>query len=210
MASEEKIVLVNKDWREQIDRIRDEKPALILTDPPYHDIEMYREILDTFLAGKNLQIILFKDPRVNLGLGSDEVQFWVKETSTKNFQKNCGNFVEEIMIWRNYDICAFNPLHWSQMTGVHTDKLVLRETLHPAQKPITLLERLIGIYSYRGDTVVDLCAGSFGTAIACSNLRRNFLGFEIDNDTWEVGVQRVRMSARVWTQSIVWEGRTDK
>ena len=31
---------------------------------------------------------------------------------------------------------------------------------HPTQKPVLLLERLIGIYSNKGDTVLDNCMGS--------------------------------------------------
>lgn len=63
--------------------------------------------------------------------------------------------------------------------------------IHPTQKPVDLLEYLILTYSNEGDTVLDFAAGSYSTAIACINTRRNFIGIEIDKDYYRSGRQRV-------------------
>lgn len=53
------------------------------------------------------------------------------------------------------------------------------EKLHPTQKPIKLLERLIEIFTDPGDVVIDPCAGSGSTLVACDNMNRKGFGFEI-------------------------------
>lgn len=63
--------------------------------------------------------------------------------------------------------------------------------LHPTQKPVALLEYLIKTYTLEGETVLDNCAGSFSTAIACLNTKRNFIGIEKDAHYFQVGKDRI-------------------
>lgn len=50
--------------------------------------------------------------------------------------------------------------------------------IHPTQKPVVVLKRLIGIFTDPGDVVIDPCAGSGSTLRACMELDRNCYGFE--------------------------------
>jgi site-specific DNA-methyltransferase (adenine-specific) len=50
--------------------------------------------------------------------------------------------------------------------------------LHPTQKPVALFEYLIKTYTSEGDLVLDNCAGSGTTGVACKNLNRNFILIE--------------------------------
>lgn len=52
--------------------------------------------------------------------------------------------------------------------------------IHPAQKPVSLMKKLIEIFTDEGDVVIDPCFGSGSTARACQELNRNFYGFEIN------------------------------
>ena len=52
--------------------------------------------------------------------------------------------------------------------------------IHPTQKPVNLLRRLIEIFTDVGDVVIDPCAGSGSTLRACAETNRNCYGFEID------------------------------
>ena len=52
--------------------------------------------------------------------------------------------------------------------------------IHPAQKPIKVLKRLIEIFTDPGDVVIDPCAGSGSTLRAAHELGRSAFGFEID------------------------------
>lgn len=54
--------------------------------------------------------------------------------------------------------------------------------LHPTQKPIGLLKRLIKLFTDEGDVVIDPCAGSGSTLVAALELNRKAYGFEIDKD----------------------------
>lgn len=54
--------------------------------------------------------------------------------------------------------------------------------IHPTQKPIPVLKRLIEIFTDSGDVVIDPCAGSGSTLRAAAELNRNAFGFEIKKD----------------------------
>ena len=54
----------------------------------------------------------------------------------------------------------------------------LEQVLHPTQKPVALFEYLIKTYTNEGDLVLDNCAGSFTTAIAAENTKRNWICME--------------------------------
>ena len=49
---------------------------------------------------------------------------------------------------------------------------------HPTQKPVALFEYLIKTYTNEGDLVLDNCAGSGTTGVACKNLNRNYILIE--------------------------------
>ena len=69
----------------------------------------------------------------------------------------------------------FNWMVWNK-DGKSTPRL------HPTQKPVNVLERLIEIFTDEGDVVIDPCAGSGSTLIAARNLKRHSYGFEIEKD----------------------------
>lgn len=54
--------------------------------------------------------------------------------------------------------------------------------LHPTQKPIGVLKRLIEIFTDEGDVVIDPCCGSGSTLVASRSLKRKSYGFEIEKE----------------------------
>lgn len=54
--------------------------------------------------------------------------------------------------------------------------------IHPTQKPIKVLKRLIEIFTDKGDVVIDPCAGSGSTLRAAAELGRDAYGFEIKKE----------------------------
>ena len=54
--------------------------------------------------------------------------------------------------------------------------------IHPTQKPVKLLKRLIEVFTDPGDVVIDPCAGSGSTLRAAYELGRESYGFEIKKD----------------------------
>ena len=70
-----------------------------------------------------------------------------------------------------------------------TDKQ--KVSLHPTQKPVSLLEYLIKTYTNEGETVLDFTAGSFSTGVASLNTNRKFLGIEMNEEYFNIGVNRM-------------------
>ena len=64
--------------------------------------------------------------------------------------------------------------------------------LHPTQKPVNLLEYLIKTYTNEGETVLDNCIGSGTTAIACMNTKRNYIGFELNKEYFDIAEKRIK------------------
>ena len=54
-----------------------------------------------------------------------------------------------------------------------------------------LLEYLIRTYTNPGETVLDSCAGSGSTAVACIHTGRNFIGFETDAEYFRKAAERI-------------------
>ena len=57
--------------------------------------------------------------------------------------------------------------------------------VHPTQKPVPLLRRLIEIFTDRGDVVIDPCAGSGTTLLAAEQCGRKAYGFEIKKNFYK-------------------------
>lgn len=89
-----------------------------------------------------------------------------------------GNCEYAILLYRdklpkfnNHGNMVFNCFDWQKDT--ETPKI------HPTQKPVQLLERLIEIFTDPDEVVIDPCAGSGTTLLAAKNLNRRAYGFEI-------------------------------
>ena len=63
--------------------------------------------------------------------------------------------------------------------------------IHPTQKPVKLLKRLIDIFTDPGDVVIDPVAGSGSTLRAAAEMRRNSYGFEIDRNFYREAKEKM-------------------
>jgi site-specific DNA-methyltransferase (adenine-specific) len=78
--------------------------------------------------------------------------------------------------FRNNGKMIFNCIDWPRDGE--------SEKIHPTQKPVELLKKLISIFTDEGDVVIDPCAGSGSTLIAAERLNRKGFGFEIKKEFW--------------------------
>jgi DNA modification methylase len=78
---------------------------------------------------------------------------------------------------------------WQGLTGASTKH-------HPAPYPVELAERLIRMFSFVGDTVLDPFMGTASTNIAAGRCGRNSIGTEIDPHYFELARKRVDASSR--------------
>ncbi len=74
---------------------------------------------------------------------------------------------------------------WSGLTGASTKE-------HPAPFPLELAERLVRMFSFVGDTVLDPFLGTGTTTVAAAKWARNSIGFEIDPHYYEMALKRVK------------------
>ena len=63
--------------------------------------------------------------------------------------------------------------------------------IHPTQKPVNVLKKLIEIFTDPGETVIDPCCGSGSTLRAASELGRNAFGFEIDRNFYREAKEKM-------------------
>lgn len=89
--------------------------------------------------------------------------------------RNGAQFDENGKTIRGSGHMVFNWFQWEK-DGKEIPKI------HPAQKPVKVLKRLIEIFTDPGDVVIDPCFGSGSTARAAVELGRNFYGFEINKE----------------------------
>lgn len=80
---------------------------------------------------------------------------------------------------------VFNCFDFPQESGKYPPHI------HPTQKPLALLERLIELFTDKGDVVIDPTAGSGVSLLAAANLGRSAYGFEIKKAFVEQSRKRI-------------------
>ena len=80
----------------------------------------------------------------------------------------------------------FNCIDWERDT--ETPKV------HPTQKPVQLLKKLIDIFTDEGEVVIDPCCGSGTTLLAAQQMMRRSYGFEVDKNFFKDAKEKVLSS----------------
>ena len=114
--------------------------------------------------------------------------FFVKDYSSQVLKANMkivGATEHAVVLYReklpkfnNHGEMVFNWMKWSRDT-----KDIPK--IHPTQKPVSLLAKLIRIFTDEGDVVIDPCCGSASTLRAAALLNRHSYGFEISKDIYK-------------------------
>lgn len=104
-----------------------------------------------------------------------------KESSAKKFGGTVGNRPSHVKEYvREYTNYPTSILEFKSERGSH-----------PTQKPVALLEYLVKTYTSEGETVLDNCMGSGSTGVACVNTNRNFIGYELNEDYFNIAKDRI-------------------
>jgi site-specific DNA-methyltransferase (adenine-specific) len=124
----------------------------------------------------------------------DAVQSFLANNRLKEENYKGVNYVTVSSKVRNFDRAG------SVMFAIHhgmNEKSIIKQqkyhydNIHPTQKPVRLLERLLALVSKEGDLVLDPFSGSASVAIAAYNTARQFIGFEIDKEYYEASAERL-------------------
>lgn len=85
----------------------------------------------------------------------------------------------------------FNWFEWKRDNSKQYTKI------HPTQKPIGVLKRLIEIFTDEGDVVIDPCAGSGSTLRAAFESGRNSYGFEVNTKFYSLAKAKMLVASNV-------------
>jgi site-specific DNA-methyltransferase (adenine-specific) len=96
---------------------------------------------------------------------------------------------EKLPKFNNNGKMIFNILDWQKDT--ETPKI------HPTQKPVNLIKKLIEIFTDEGEVVIDPVAGSGTTLVAAIELNRKAYGFEIKKDFYKQANELIENTASV-------------
>ena len=91
--------------------------------------------------------------------------------------------------FNNHGKMIYNWMEWGNTGGY--------PKIHPTQKPVPLLKRLISIFTDVGDVVVDPVAGSATTLRASAEINRNSYGFEIKKNFYKLAKENMLSSIPV-------------
>lgn len=122
---------------------------------------------------------------------------WANSQWHSNSYRAVDEFEHVYIFWKpgitDYDRTRLEPKEWSDWgsRGVWKIKSVKRNEKHEAEFPIELPERVIRIFSSKGDVVIDPFIGTGTTALAAKNLGRQWLG--IDNSKKSVKLAQSRL-----------------
>ena len=134
------------------------------------------------------QMNMLADYGLKYGFNHSYPLFFIKNYSPQVLKANMkivGATETAIVLYRdklpkfnNDGKMIFNWFKWEK-DGADIPKI------HPTQKPVNLLKRLIEIFTDEYDVVIDPCAGSGSTLRACMELNRSSYGFELDKNFYE-------------------------
>lgn len=96
---------------------------------------------------------------------------------------------EKLPKFNNGGSMVFNCFDWPRETD--------SEKIHPTQKPVKLLERLIELFTDENEVVIDPCAGSGSTLVAAKNLNRRAYGFEIKKNFFKDATEWIAQPAQM-------------
>lgn len=123
---------------------------------------------------------------VESGFKEVNILAWKKNNCTPNqfYMKN----MEFILMFRKGKARHINEMGSKQFFEIDNIK---GTKLHPSEKPVELMEHLIRNSTNENEIVLDPFMGSGTTAIAAINTNRNFIGFELDKQYYEIANQRI-------------------
>ena len=147
-----------------------------------------------FCAFEQMQMVI--DYGKKYGFEKSYPLFFIKNYSSQVLKANMrvvGAMEYAVVLYRdklpkfnNNGKMIFNWMEWTRDNSV--------EKIHPTQKPIPLLKKLINIFTDEFDVLIDPCAGSGTTLKAAAELNRHSYGFEIDKKFYNLAQSKMLSS----------------
>ena len=208
--------IYNEDCLEGIQKIASASIDTIITDPPYfigmthngkkgnyNDLIIMKPFFDSLFSEfsrvikENGKVYIFCDWRTY----AFYYPLLLKHISVRNmlvWDKISGPsssyaFTHELILFAEKDTPYMKGSNIFRIPGFSAGaKKTNGEMLHPTQKPVEVIEKLITDSTKEGDLVLDCFMGSGTTAVAAKKLNRNFIGFEIQEKYITISENRLK------------------
>ena len=138
------------------------------------------------------QIPMYLDYFVNKNGCSFDILCWQKDNATPLFNNKYLSDKEYCLYFRRGGYC--NPQSYDDAKTVWHRPINIddkKEFEHPTIKPLSIIETLVRNSSTKGQTVLDPFMGSGTTGVACVDLQREFIGYEINPKYYEIAKRRI-------------------
>ena len=206
--------LIQGDCLEVMKDMADSSVDLILSDIPYGEVNQKSSGLRKLDRGNadecniDLQEMIKQSVRVCRGsfyifCGTEQISQIISEfksvkltTRLGAWEKSNPSPMNGSRLWLSgMEFCVFSRKAKATFNERCQKALwknpVGRSKVHPTEKPVLLMERLIKASTNEGDTVLDFTMGSGTTGVACKNLNRNFIGIELDEAYFKIAEERI-------------------
>lgn len=150
-----------------------------------------------FCAFEQMQMVI--DYGKKHGFANSYPLFFIKNYSSQVLKANMkivGATEHAVVLYRdklpkfnNHGKMVFNWMEWERDSSV--------PKIHPTQKPIPLLKKLIKIFTDEGDVVIDPVAGSGTTLKAAAEINRHAYGFEVDKKFYNLAQDKMLSSIQM-------------
>lgn len=156
--------------------------------------ELYRVLKNQshcyiMINARNLAELQNKAEKV--GFVFQQLLVWNKGNATPN--RYYLNACEFILMLRKGSARNINNMGTKNILSVPN---IIGNKCHPTEKPVELMEVLIANSTNENDIVLEPFAGGGSTCIAARNLKRRFIGIEIDEQYAKVANERLEQAQR--------------
>jgi len=206
---EDGITLYNAKCEDVLPQLPDQSVDCVITDPPYginyfsnhyigenphspieNDHELFLPLDQLWRIVRDRGVIFafysHKRPLIDSRVKNSIV--WVKNHwSAGDLEGDFGNQFEMIAFIPKKGFKLKSEKRWSNVW--HYDRVPPR--LHPSEKPIGLISKLVVCGSVEGETILNPFVGSGTTLLAAKRLKRRAIGIELSEAYCQIAVQRL-------------------
>jgi len=212
-------MVYNVDCLEGLKELSDECIDLIITDPPYgisyssnsakgadykeryntdwdkdfNFSDYYSELWRVLKEDSYMYVWgRFENYETMKALGMNRVLIWDKDHNSMGDLEDWGIGFELVYVFKK----GRPKLRGKRVNGVFRIQHpgFFEKTLHPTQKPTSVIRYLIEKSSDIGDIVLDAFMGSGTTAMACKQTDRRFIGYEIESKYCDIINERLKQT----------------
>lgn len=210
--------IYTEDCSEGIKKIHDESVDAIITDPPYfigmthngkkgdyNDLLIMKPFFDGLF--KEFARVIKPEGKIYIFCDWRTYAFYypimLKYIPVRNmlvWDKITGPgssyaFTHELILFAEKEVPCMKGANIFRSPGFSGGaKKTNGEKVHPTQKPLVVIEKLINDSTREGGLILDCFMGSGTTAVAAKRLNRNFIGFEIQDKYVEIAEQRLKQT----------------